>query len=118
MSLFPKEDPELTSYPFLFFSILDVELCPLLGLNSPQYRLQVTGSSLYSGSAYFPNEPLLQGAIGEVENVFGKKNAKEESARGVWKELIALAELRGLIGGETDDEGAVALSRGKVFFGS
>lgn len=113
-----KEDPELTSYPFPFFSILDVELCPLLGLNCPQYRLQATGSSLYSGSAYFPDEPLLQGPIGEVEYVFGKKNAKEESARGVWKELMALAELRGLIGGETDDEGAVALSREKVFFGS
>ena len=106
MSLFLKEDSELTSYPFPFFSfsILDVELCPLLGLNSPQYRFQVTGSSLYTGSAYFPDEPLLRGPIGEVENIFGKKNAKEESARGVWKELIALAQLRGLIGGETDEE--------------
>ena len=71
--------------------MFDVELCPLLGLHHPQYRLQPSGSSLYSGSAYFPDEPLLPGPIGEVENIFGKKNAKEESARGVWKVLMALA---------------------------
>lgn len=64
----------------------------------------MTGSSIYSGSAYFPDEPLLPGPIGEFENIFGKKNAKEESARGVWKELIVLAEMRGLIGGETGEE--------------
>lgn len=102
MSLFPREGTELTPIPSL--SIFDVELCPLLGINNPQYRLQASGLSLYSGSAYFPDEPLLRGPIGEVENIFGKKNAKEESARGVWKELIALADQRGLCGGEADEE--------------
>lgn len=70
----------------------------------PQYRLQASGSSLYSGSAYFVDEPLLRGPIGEVENIFGKKNAKEESARGVWKVLIALAAQRGVIGRAIDEE--------------
>lgn len=83
--------------------MFDVELCPLLGIPNPQYRLQPSGSSLYSGSAHFIDEPLLRGPIGEVEKVFGKKNAKEESARGVWKVLMALAAQRGLYGGEIDE---------------
>lgn len=32
--------------------------------------------------------------IGEVRNIFGKKNAKEEVAKGVWEVLQALAQKR------------------------
>ena len=32
--------------------------------------------------------------IGEVKNIFGKKNAKEEMAKGVWEVLQALAQKR------------------------
>lgn len=32
--------------------------------------------------------------IGEVRNIFGKKNAKEEIAKGVWEVLEALARKR------------------------
>ena len=97
MSLSQKRNLELTS-------LVDSELCPLLGLNNPQYRLEASGSSLYSGSAYFADEPLLRGPIGKVENIFGKKNAKEESARGVWKVLIALAAQRGISERTMDEE--------------
>lgn len=34
--------------------------------------------------------------MGEVRNVYGKKNAKEECARGVWEALKDLAKKRGL----------------------
>lgn len=40
--------------------------------------------------------------IGEVRNVFGKKNAKEEIAKGVWEVLRNLAEKRGASISEID----------------
>ena len=72
---------------------------PLLGLSNPQYLLGPASDlapNMISGYASFPNEPSLPKEIGEVRNVFGKKNAKEEVAKGVWEVFLKLAEKRGV----------------------
>ena len=77
----------------------------LLGLQAPQYVLEAASniaSNILNGHASFPNEPGLPRKIGEVRNVFGKKNAKEEIAKGVWEALQKLAEKRGVSISETD----------------
>ena len=77
----------------------------LLGLQAPQYVLVAVSDvtpSIFSGHALFPNEPGLPKEVGEVRNVFGKKNAKEEIAKGVWEVLQKLAEKRGVQISETD----------------
>lgn len=38
----------------------------------------------------------MQGAVGEVRNVYGRKGAKDECARGVWEVLRQLARKRGV----------------------
>jgi len=74
------------------------DICPLLGLTSPQYVLipapQVP--NMLSGFGSFPNQPGMPKQIGEIRNVFGKKNAKEEIAMGVWDVLKELAQKRGV----------------------
>ena len=78
----------------------------LLGLQTPQYVLAAASASapsIFSGHASFPNDPELPKEIGEVRNVFGKKNAKEEIAKGVWEVLRKLAEKRGVAISELDD---------------
>lgn len=88
-----------------------IGLCPILGLNQPIYRFAPSSPAtpnLLSGAAYFNGEPLFPGPIGEVRNVFGKKGAKEESARGVWQVLLRLAKERGVeveISSEEDENG-------------
>lgn len=74
------------------------ELCPLLGLPQPLYRLASDAdgpmvNNILSGAAYFPNSPLplLSGPVGTIRNVFGKKNAKEECARELYTVLIQIA---------------------------
>ena len=52
--------------------------------------------NLLNGHASFPNAPELPKEIGEVRNVFGKKNAMEEIATGIWEVFRALAEKRGV----------------------
>ena len=77
----------------------------LLGLQTPQYVLAPASDmtpSMFSGYASFPNEPGLPREIGEVRNVFGKKNAKEWIAKGVWELLRELAEKRGVVISEAD----------------
>lgn len=77
----------------------------LLGLPTPQYVLGATSDhapNMISGYASFPNVPGLPKEIGEVRNVFGKKSAKEEVAKGVWEVLRQLAEKRGVNISETD----------------
>ena len=72
---------------------------PLLGLSNPQYVLGPASDlapNMISGYASFPNEPGLPKEIGEVRNIFGKKNAKEEVAKGVWEVFLKLAEKRGV----------------------
>lgn len=78
---------------------------PLLGLQAPQYILRAASDlapNMLSGFATFPNEPLLPKEIGEVRSVYGKKNAKEEIAKGVWGVLQTLAEGRGVKFSEFD----------------
>jgi len=50
---------------------------------------------MVSAAATFPSSPLFPKPLGEVRNVYGKKNAKEECAKGVWSVLSALAVSRG-----------------------
>ncbi len=77
-------------------SYLATDPCPKLGLHSPQDRFTATQSGRYSGAAYFPEEHLLRGPIADVQGIFGRKNAREECARGVYKGLKALAGRTGL----------------------
>lgn len=84
-------------------------MCPLLGLAPPQYHLNPASAlapSIFSGHAAFPNAPSMPAQIGEARNVFGKKNAKEEVARGVWVVLGELAAKRNvkIDEGEGEDE--------------
>ncbi|KAL2042136.1 hypothetical protein N7G274_005324 [Stereocaulon virgatum] len=75
------------------------DICPLLGLTSPQYSLTPTSDqapNMLNGYASFPNQPDMPKEIGEVRNVFGKKNAKEELAKAVWVVLQGLAQKRGV----------------------
>jgi len=80
-------------------TVIVEDLCPLLGLTSPQYTLAPASAlapNMLSGYASWPNEPGMPKEIGEVRNIFGKKNAKEEIAKEVWVVLKELAEKRGL----------------------
>ena len=78
------------------------DLCPLLGLTPPQYHMtpvSTNAPSMLSGYAVFPNNNdalYLSGKIGEVRNVFGKKDTREEIAKAVWDVLIDLAKSRGV----------------------
>ena len=77
----------------------------LLGLQAPQYVLVAASEladNIVNGYATFPNEPGLPKKIGEVRNIFGKKNAKEQVAKGVLEVLQKLAEKRGVNISETD----------------
>ena len=84
------------------------DLAPLLGVSQPQYQLSAGSAAapnMLSGYASFANwggVEALRGEVGEARNVFGRKNAREEVARGVWDVLVRLAEGRGVrvVGGE------------------
>ena len=81
------------------------DLCPLLGLTPPHYHLgpeSALAPNMLSGHATFSNTPNLPTEIGEVRNVFGKKKAKEEVAKGVWQVLEALAAERNVKINEQD----------------
>ena len=72
-------------------------MSPLLGLPPPQYVLAPASDHaqhMLSGYATFANTPSMPAQIGEVRNVFGKKNAREEVAKGVWEVLEGLAGKR------------------------
>ena len=49
---------------------------------------------MMSGYATFVNAPSMPAQIGEVRNIFGRKNAKEDVAKGVWEALKELASKR------------------------
>lgn len=76
------------------------ELCPLLGLRPPQYRIAPNADApvvnILSGAAYFPDNPLLPGPVGTIRNIYGKKNAKEECAREVYRVLMQIATEKGI----------------------
>lgn len=71
-------------------------LAHMLGIKSPTYviGLEPDSVALYSGYAYFPGEPLIEGKVGEFRNVWAKKAAKEECARDVLKFLQGIEKHR------------------------
>lgn len=66
---------------------------------------------MLSGYATFINAPSMPAQIGEVRSIFGKKNAKEEIAKGVWEVLEELAAKRNVKMDEREgtDDGGVPL---------
>ena len=99
----------MTHDPFTYLRMLTrrVDLYPMLGLSTPEYRiapLSADAPNIVSGAAYFHAEPMFPGPVGEVRNIYGKKNAREECAKGVWMVLSALAKKRGIKVAEIDDE--------------
>lgn len=93
------------------YALKVLKLCSLLQLPQPTYRLAPNPlapvPNILAGAAYFAEpaihrHPLLVGPVGEVRNVFGKKNAKEECARGVFQVLIKIittSSEKDLVGG-------------------
>lgn len=94
------------------YTLKVLNLCSLLQLPQPIYRLApnplATVPNLLAGAAYFPESaihrhPLLVGPVGEVRNVFRKKNAKEECAKEVFQVLMKIITTSGsekdLVGG-------------------
>lgn len=77
------------------------ELCPILGVPLPKYVLapnpHAPVSNILSGAAYFPPNPLLSGPFGEVRNVFGKKNAKEQCAKELFRVLMEIAKEKNIL---------------------
>jgi hypothetical protein len=77
----------------LIFSL--VGLCNLLGLQPPQYTLIQSahtprGEVFWNGYATFSHAPELDGPIGQVDSVCGKKTAKEEISKNVVERLQKL----------------------------
>lgn len=71
-------------------------LCAVLGLAAPVYTLAGSpdAGNVWSGAARFVGEPEILQPLGEVRNVFGKRRAKDECARGVWVYLEGLRRAR------------------------
>jgi hypothetical protein len=83
-----------------------LDLYPILGLTAPTYDigpLSPAAPNIVSGAAMFQSSPLFPKPLGEVRNVYGRKNAKEECAKGVWKALSDLARSRGINIDEMED---------------
>ena len=83
------------------------DIAPMLGLNTPVYHLKpesMDAPNILSGYINFPNSPDLPSRVGEVRNLFGKKAAKEEAAKGAWEALLDLAEKRGVKLGKEVEE--------------
>lgn len=83
------------------------DICPLLGLQSPQYILAPASAlapNMLNGHATFVTEPGMPKEIGEVRNIYGKRNAKEEIAKGVWDVLKGLAAKRNVEIGEVESD--------------
>jgi hypothetical protein len=59
------------------------ELCYRLGFNPPSYvcTQQTPGLPMYDVHANFGPHPQIRGPVGQVHNVFGRRNAKEQSAK-------------------------------------
>lgn len=73
-------------------------MAPLMGLPTPQYHIEPASAAapnLLNGYVTFNGVPAFQGPVGEARNVYGKKNAREEVAKGVWEVLRVLAASRG-----------------------
>ncbi|KAL9128479.1 MAG: hypothetical protein Q9217_002857 [Psora testacea] len=89
------------------------DILPFLNLPQAQYRLSSLpeAPNMVSGYATFPyaNEiGRLEGQLGEVRHVYGKKNAREEIAKGVWELLRDVAEQRGFAVKDVDGDLSLA----------
>ncbi|PBP28658.1 hypothetical protein BUE80_DR000366 [Diplocarpon rosae] len=64
-------------------------ICTRLGFTPPRYELVavVQNAPLWNGFADFGMDPRIDGRVGEVKNVFGKKQAKEAVAKLVYSFL-------------------------------
>ncbi|EKD19147.1 hypothetical protein MBM_02384 [Drepanopeziza brunnea f. sp. 'multigermtubi' MB_m1] len=64
------------------------EICSRLGFTPPRYNITSAVKDmpgpLWDGFADFGGDPRIEGKVGQVTNVFGKKNAKEEVAKLVY----------------------------------
>jgi hypothetical protein len=72
------------------FSTMVPELCERLGFEPPSYELTkvAENGALYNGYAHFRGDPRIDGPIGEVNNVYGRKDAKEAIA----EELVSFLQ--------------------------
>ena len=94
------EVPGFESYPQRV-----AEFSTLLGLRAPRYHLSPSSQdtpNLLDGYATFEDSASigglgLNGRVGQVERVYGKKNAKDQIARTVWGSLKTVAESRGFV---------------------
>lgn len=63
-------------------------LCNKLGFSPPRYEIEkLDNTAFWSGYAFFPGNPVIEGKVGEVSNIYGKDNAKLEIAEIVYKFL-------------------------------
>jgi hypothetical protein len=72
-------------------------LAHLLSLSTPEYRFTYADPSIsdvHTVSCFFKNGGAHEGPIGEVRNIFGKKNAKNECARKTLQYLTNLKSER------------------------
>lgn len=85
-------------------------LCRRLGFSTPTYKITpvVPNGPVCDGYAEFPNEPSVDGRVGRVENVYGKKSAKEAVARHVVLYLKDIERQR--MGGATVVEDPVVVA--------
>ncbi|TAQ91200.1 hypothetical protein B7494_g456 [Chlorociboria aeruginascens] len=77
-------------------------LCIRLGFRVPRYMITAVTLEppMYTVYADFGGDPIVQGKVGLVQNVFGKKNAKENCAEIVVAFLRDIERQRGLGEGE------------------
>jgi hypothetical protein len=85
-----------TQASFITYAGQIPELCLRLGFNTPTYEITKlsNNASLWNGYAHFSGDPRIQGKVGEVKNVFGKGNAKEQIAKEVFSFLKAIERQR------------------------
>ena len=70
------------------YATLIPTLCAKLGFAPPQYDLQkVNNTAFWTGYAFFPGNPFIDGKVGKILDVYGKENAKEEIAEEVYRFL-------------------------------
>lgn len=70
------------------YTSLIPHLCGKLGFGPPQYVVEkADNTAFWNGYAIFPANPIIEGRVGEVLNVYGKDNAKQEIAEVVYSFL-------------------------------
>lgn len=90
------QSPALTPKPSTSFASQIPELCTRLGFTVPRYEITKVSehAPLYSGYAHFSGDPRVSGKIGEVESIYGQKNAKEMIAETLYAFLKDIEKQR------------------------